>query len=175
MCTDFDAADVRKDSSSSDKAGRVGAKPKLKPAQRWRYERTLEATEFVNGILIYPVGCEFSLWNLQGGLAIRMSCKRRKRVPAELDFAVEIELAKKLGWIEERPEDEEFTEQNQREYERGHIRYWQCLVRAAKISAIRRQTRQFVEEFIRKHLAPKRSALNPAPDTASRALGLRLL
>lgn len=57
----------------------------------------LDAKEFVGAILAYPVDLQFTLYNLQGHMAIRHSCKRRGKVPAELAFDHEFALAKSLA------------------------------------------------------------------------------
>lgn len=139
MNTQLDSHDPRKDST---RTGRSQAPPK---PQR---EREIEAREFIDAISIYPVGLEFNLWNLQGEWGIRSSCKRRGKFPSQLDFEVELDLALKHGWLEERAEDKDFTDEHQEMYERGPIRYGATFVRVASLAAIKRQRAQFVSEFV---------------------------
>ena len=134
MNTQFDVAKAKKVSTT-------------KPISQTQATR-LEAKEFINAILVYPINFEFSLWNLQGDMGIRSSCKRRDKVPAEIGFDREIELAKEFGWIEERDEDVKFTEQ---ERQRGeNTRFGRIFVRTAKSTQIRQQTKRFVGLFVKK-------------------------
>jgi len=114
----------------------------------------LEAKEFINAISIYPLNLEFSLWNLQGDWGMRLSCKRRGKVPDELEFEHEIELAKELGWLEEK--DEDVTEQHQRP-----IRYGRQFVRMARNREIQRQTKRFIELLIDRTTPKEGSSMRP--------------
>src|ERR1700739_3892351 len=115
MNTQFDVAKAKKVSTN-------------KPISRPQATRS-EAQEFINAISIYPLNLEFSLWNLQGDWGMRQSCKRRGKVPDELEFEHEIELAKELGWLEEK--DEDVTEQHQM-YKSQSIGYERQFVRVAR-------------------------------------------
>jgi hypothetical protein len=116
-------------------------RPRLTPAE-------LDAREFIDAVLVYPVGCEFNLYNLQGDIGIRLSCLRRGKVPAELEFAHEIALAKEFGWLCELEEDVEFTKSEQEAYERPGIRYGAKFVRTASNAAIKAQREQFIGKFL---------------------------
>ena len=103
----------------------------------------LDAREFLDALMVYPVGCQFSLWNLQGDMGIRFSCGRRGKVPADLDFVHEIALAKEFGWLKELDEDREFTEDEQQGYE-STVRYGQRFVRTASNKVIKARRERFI-------------------------------
>jgi hypothetical protein len=168
MFTELDSHDPRKDSMppSMPKGGRSQTQPKLTPLQR---EREIEAREFIDAISAYPIGRDFNLWNLQGGWAIRLSCKRRGKYPSQLDFEVELDLALKYEWLAERPEDEDFTDKRQEMYRRGPIRYGATFVRVASLAAIKAQRAQFVSEFVKARPVAKGS-VRPEPVSGA-ALG----
>jgi hypothetical protein len=107
----------------------------------------LEGREFLDAIMVYAVGCEFNLWNLQGDMGVRLSSSRRGKCPAEIDFAREIAVAKRFGWLRELDEDIEFTEREQREDGSSGVRYGQRFVRTATNPVIKAQRDRFIGEL----------------------------
>jgi hypothetical protein len=106
-----------------------------------------DAKEFLDAVMGEPVGARFNLWNLQGDMGIRLSSELRGKGPAEIDFAREIALAKRFGWLRELTEDLEFTRKRQDKYKTS-IHYGQTFVRTASTSAIKAQREMFIAAFV---------------------------
>src|SRR5262249_43259622 len=84
------------------------------------------------------------------------SFKRRGKCPAEIDFANEIALAKRFGWLRELAEDVEFTQKCQEKY-KTDVRYGQSFVRTASTSAMKAERERFIGAFVEAHGARRHS------------------
>jgi hypothetical protein len=120
--------------------------PPMTPAKTKPAGVQLEAQEFLDAVMAHPVGDKFDLWNLQGDMGVRLSCQRRGKCPAEIDFACEA-LAKRFGWLRELAEDEDFTRDCRDDY-KTDVRYGQTFVRTATNSMIKAQRQRFVSAFV---------------------------
>lgn len=117
--------------------------------RRERAELEEDAKDFVDALISGSYAPTFTLWELQGDMAIRLGPAMRRHVGcSQLDFDTELNLAEDFDWIRELPENERTTRFYRAKYRNPNIRFGRTFKYYRSPEWIKQHKKEFVEAFV---------------------------